>query len=77
MARAVRISKEVRDCSGRSSGHERHLGHTVTTASNEKFSLTGSFVVTRRHAEQLGSVYIDWNRLKTRVRERPGELRAA
>jgi hypothetical protein len=32
------------------------LQHIVTTASNKKFSLTGSFVVTRRHAEEFGTV---------------------
>jgi hypothetical protein len=51
------------------------LQHIVTTASNKKFSLTGSFVVTRRHAEEFGIVYIDFNGLKTRVRARAGKLR--
>ncbi len=51
-----------------------NLEHIVTTGSNKKFALTGSFVVTRRHAE-VGTVYIDWNSLKTRVRTRAGKLR--
>jgi hypothetical protein len=32
-------------------------------------------VVTGRHAEEFGTVYIDWNRLKTRVRARAGKFR--
>ena len=52
-----------------------HWQHIVTTGSNKKFSPTRSFVVTRRHAEEFGTVYIDWNSLKTRVRARAGKLR--
>ena len=52
-----------------------HWQHIVATASNKKFSLTSSLVVTRRHAEEFGTVYIDWNSLKTRVRARAGKLR--
>jgi hypothetical protein len=44
-------SEEVRDCSGRSSEDEIPQEHAVTTASDKKFFLIGSFVVTGCHAE--------------------------